>query len=77
MEFVQTTMYLHNEQDLTDTNLWAVFQEQYEGFTAESFKKIHTDVRSKLQKHLLKRGVYIGKNSKRVPIYKLLYKVLQ
>jgi len=48
VEFVQTTMYLHNEQDLTDTDLWTVFREQYKGFTAESFKKIRTDVRSKL-----------------------------
>jgi hypothetical protein len=77
VEFVQTTMYLHDEQDLTDTDLWAVFREQYEGFTAESFKKIRTDIRSKLRKHLLKRGVYVGKNSNRVPIYELLYKVLQ
>ena len=27
VEFVQTTMYLHDEQDLTDTDLQAVFQE--------------------------------------------------
>ena len=77
VEFVQITMYLHNKQDLTNTDLWTVFQEQYKGFIVESFKKIYTNVRFKLQKHLLKRGVYIGKNSNQVTIYKLLYKVLQ
>ena len=77
VEFVQTTMYLHDEQDLTNTDLWIVFREQYEGFTAESFKKIRTDVRSKLRKHLLKRGVYVGKNNNRVHIYDLLYEVLR
>ena len=76
VEFIQTTMYLYNEQDLIDTDLQTVFQEQYKGFTAESFKKIHANIRSKLQKHLLKRGIYIGKNSNQVTIYKLLYKVL-
>ena len=74
MEFIQTTMYLY--EDLTDNDLWCCFLEQFEGFTVESFKKIHSDGRSKLRKFLLKRGVYIGKNNNRVPIYKLLYEVL-
>ena len=77
VEFIQTTIYLYNKQDLTNTDLQTVFQEQYKGFTIESFKKIYTDIRSKLQKYLLKRGIYVGKNSSRVPIYKLLYKVLE
>jgi hypothetical protein len=75
VEFVQTTMYLYD--DITDTDLWCCFLEQFEGFTVESFKKIPSDSRSKLRKFLLKRGVYVGKNNNRVPIYKLLYEVLQ
>ena len=77
VKFIQTIIYLYNKQDLTNTNFQTVFQEQYKEFTIESFKKIRTNIKSKLQKYLLKRGVYIGKNSSRVPIYKLLYKVLQ
>ena len=77
VEFIQTTIYFYNEQDLIDTNLWTVFQKQYKGFTAKSFKKIHTNIRFILQKHLFKKGVYIGKNSNKVPIYELLYEVLQ
>lgn len=68
VEFVQTVIYLHEMQDLTDNNLWAVFREQFEGFTVESFKKIRTDIRSKLRRHLLKRGVFVGKHSNRVTI---------
>jgi hypothetical protein len=75
IEFAQTTMYLH--EDLTDTDLWCAFQEQFKGFTIESFQKIRNDVRSKLRKHLIKRGVYVGKNSNRVTLSELLYKVLQ
>src|SRR6266702_5152280 len=43
----------------------------------ESFKKIPTDLRSKLRRHLLKRGVYVGKYSKRVTISERLFKVTQ
>jgi len=46
VEFVKTTMYLI--QDLIDNSLWAVFLEQFEGFTIKNFKKIHTDIKSKL-----------------------------
>ena len=48
VEFIQIIMYLHNEQDLTNTDLQTVFQEQYKGFTVKSFKKIYTNIRSKL-----------------------------
>ena len=43
----------------------------------ESFKKIYIDLRSKLQRHLLKRGVYIGKHSNRVTISERLFEVIQ
>ena len=56
--------------------MWLIFLEQFKKFTVESFKKIRTDLRSKLQKHLLKRGVYIGKRSNRVTISKQLFEVI-
>jgi hypothetical protein len=77
VEFVQTVIYIHETQDLTDNDLWTVFQEQFKGFTVEGFKKIRTEFRSKLRRHLLKRGVYVGKNSNRVTISELLFEVLQ
>jgi hypothetical protein len=77
VEFVQTVIYLHETEDLTDNDLWLVFQEQFEGFTVESFKKIRTETKSKLRRHLLKRGVYIGQHSNRVTISKLLFEVIQ
>src|SRR5271156_1918837 len=77
IEFVQTAIYLHETQDITDNDLWAVFREQFEGFTVESFKKIRTDFRSKLRRHLLKRGVYVGNHSNRVTISELLFEVIQ
>jgi hypothetical protein len=75
VEFVQTTMHLY--EDMPDTNLWCAFREQFEGFTIENIKKIRSDTRSKLCKFLLERGVFVGKNSSRVPNYELLYEVLR
>ena len=76
-EFVQTVIYLHETEDLTDNDLWLVFQEQFEGFTVESFRKIRTETRSKLRRHLLRRGVYVGKHNNRVTISELLFEVIQ
>ena len=42
----------------------------------ESFKKIYTDFRFKLQRYLLKRGVYVGKHSNRVTISERLFEVI-
>jgi hypothetical protein len=70
-------IYIYETQDhLTDNDLWLIFLEQFEGFTVESFKKIHTDLRFKLRRHLLKRGVYVGKRSNRVTISKQLFEVI-
>ena len=69
-------IYLYKTEDLIDNDLWLVFQEQFEGFIVESFKKIYTETRSKLRRHLFKRGVYIGRHNNRVTISKLLFKVI-
>ena len=77
VEFVQIIIYLYKTQDLTDNNLWTIFQKQFKGFTVESFKKIYTDIRFKLQRCFFKRGVYVGRYNSKVIIFKLLFKVLQ
>ena len=73
-EFIQ--IYIYETQDLTDTDLWVIFQEQFIKFTVESFRKIYTDIKSQLQKHLLKKGVYIGRYNSKITISKLLVKVI-
>jgi len=73
VEFVETMIYL--TQDLIDNSLWAIFLEQFKGFTVESFKKIRIDIRFKLRRHLLKRGVYVGRHTSRITVSELLFKV--
>ena len=68
VKFIQ--LYIYKTQDLTDTNLWVIFQEQFIKFTVENFKKIYINIKSQLQKHLLKRGVYIGRYNSRVTVSK-------
>ena len=48
VEFAQMIIYIYKTQDLVDMDLWVIFLEQFEGFMVESFKKIYTDLRSKL-----------------------------
>ena len=42
----------------------------------ENLKKICIDIRSKLQRYLFKRGVYIGKYNNKVIIFKQLFKII-
>ena len=69
-------IYVCEIEDFIDNDLRIIFQELFKGFMVESFKKICIDIKSKLQRHLLKRGIYIGKNSNKVTISELLFKVI-
>ena len=75
VEFVQTVIYLQETADLTDTDVWAGYQELFEGFTVEHFKKIRQDMRSSLRKHLLRRGVYVATHNNRATLSDVLYEV--
>lgn len=77
VDFVQTSIYLQKSQDLIDTDLQAVFQEQFEGFTAEDFRMVHINIGLNLRKHLLKRGVYVGKYNNKATLSNVLYEVVQ
>ena len=48
VEFTQIMIYIYKTQDLVDMDLWVIFLKQFKGFTVESFKKIHIDLRFKL-----------------------------
>ena len=45
-------------------------------FTVKSFKKIYIDIKFQLQKHLLKKGVYIGRYNSKVTVSEQLVKVI-
>ena len=75
-EYVTTKVYIYIQEEFTDYILWTVFQEEFEGFTADDFKRMRTDTRAQLRTHLLQRGVYIAKHSNRVTILERLFEVI-
>jgi hypothetical protein len=77
VDYVNTKIYVHTFEDFTDNSLWCLFQEEFEGFTTEDFKKIRTDIRTKLRNHLLRRGVYVATNSRQYSISDALFDLLQ
>ena len=76
-EYVTTKVYIHVQEEFTDYTLWTVFQEEFKGFAADDFKRMHTDTRAQFRTHLLQRGVYVAKHSNRVTISERLFEVIQ
>ena len=76
-EFVYTLIYMNEEDNFTDHDVWTVFRDLCEDFTVETFGKMSSRTRSKLRKHLLQRGVYVGKNDNRANLSELLAEVVQ
>jgi len=71
-EYIETKMYVYGYRNFTDYTLWALFQEDFEDFTADTFRKVQTDTRARLRTHLLRRGVYVAAYNKRNSISKVL-----
>jgi len=73
---METKIYEYTYKNFTDYTLRLLFQEEFEGFTIEDFRKIRFVTRVKLRTHLLQRGVYVATHSNRYPLYKVLHNVL-
>jgi hypothetical protein len=76
-EYVATRAYLYEQEDFMDDSLWCMFQEDFEGFTVDSFQRMRTDSRVRLRKLLLQRGVYIQTHNKALSISQALHASLQ
>jgi hypothetical protein len=75
-EFVETKIYMHEKEDFSDNTLWTVFREEFKEFTLEDFRKMRSDTRAKLRKHLLKRGVCIAKHNARITLSNILFDII-
>ena len=71
-EYVETKMHLYTRSNLTDFALWTVFQEDFENFTPETFKRVQSNTRMGIRQYLVKRGVYVVKQDKRYSLGKVL-----
>jgi hypothetical protein len=52
-EYVETKIYEYTYENFTDHTLRLLFQEEFEGFTIEDFRKIRSVTRVKLYTYLL------------------------
>jgi hypothetical protein len=66
-EYMETKMHLYTRHNLTDFSLWTAFQEDFEDFTPELFKRVRSETRIGIRNYLVKRGVYVVKQDKRHP----------
>jgi len=75
-EYIEIKIYKYIYKNFMDYILRLLFQEEFEGFTIEDFRKICSVTKAKLRTYLLQRGVYVATHSNRYPLYKVLYDVL-
>jgi len=75
-EYIETKIYKYTYKNFIDYILQLLFQEEFEGFTIEDFRKIRSVTRAKLRTYLLQREVYVATHSNRYPLYKVLHNVL-
>jgi len=52
-EYMETKIYKYIYKNFMDYILWSLFQEEFEGFTIEDFRKIRFVTRVKLHTYLL------------------------
>ena len=71
-EYVETKMHLYTQDNLTDSSLWTVFQEDFKDFTPELFTRVRSNTRMRIREYLVKRGVYVVKQDKRYSLGKVL-----
>ncbi|KAI1003750.1 hypothetical protein K3495_g4457 [Podosphaera aphanis] len=67
----------YEEENVSDSNLWELFQDDFRDFTVLTFSRIKLRVQQVLRDCLRSRGAYISKNSKRKTISQTLFHCLQ
>jgi hypothetical protein len=65
------------QEEFIDYILWTIFQEEFYRFTADNFKRIYIDTKTKLRTYLLKRGVYIAIHNNRRILSEVLFDFFQ
>ena len=76
-DYIATKIHVHIAEDFTDFTLWDCAREELQGFTVDIFKKLRVDVRSKLRKHLIQRGVFVATANVRYTNSHALYDAFQ
>ena len=75
-EYITIKVYIYVQEEFIDYTLWTIFQEEFHRFTADDFKRMRSELRAKLQIHLLKGGVYIAIYNNRYTLLEVLFDIL-
>ena len=76
-DYIETRIYAYTQNDLKDYSLWGIFQEDFQEWTIDDFRRSQTIAKTRLRLHLLQRGVYVARHSNRYPLAKALFDVIQ
>lgn len=76
-DYVATKVHVHIVEDFNDFSLWACYKEEFEAFTIDTFKRLRTDTRIKLRKHLIQRGVFVAPSNSRYTISNALSDIIK
>ncbi|RKF74206.1 hypothetical protein GcM1_240023 [Golovinomyces cichoracearum] len=76
-DYVTFKVKILNEEDVSDSNLWELFQNNFENFTVSTFSQVKLRTQQVLRDCLRSRGVHISKNNKRKTIAQTLFECLQ
>jgi hypothetical protein len=76
-EYTRTKIWLYEVESISDFTLWNQFRMDFEGFTAETFKKIGSSTLQSLRICLRCGGVWVPNNSKHLSIQDTFMTVLE
>ena len=75
-DYIKTRIYTYTQDNFRDYSLWGIFQEDFQDWTIEDFRRSRTNAKTRLRTHLLQRGVYVACHSNRYPLAKVLSDVV-
>jgi hypothetical protein len=75
-EYVDTMIYMNEQDEFMDDSLWGVAKDQFDTFTIANWRKMSTPARTRLRNHLLRGGVYVKSWSKNTTLTDTLYEAI-
>ena len=52
-DYIETRIYTYTRDNFTDYSLWGIFQEDFQEWTVEDFRRSRTNAKTRLRTHLL------------------------
>ncbi|KAJ5908623.1 hypothetical protein N7495_001305 [Penicillium taxi] len=79
-EYVETAIFVHSEESLTDETLWLQFKDEFNDFSLRTWDRLPNRLRIALRLDLIQRGVFIRRPTSMtppIPISHILHEAVQ